>query len=149
MNVDAKERDRRRALLKAHLEAEGMGNLTAVLATFATKTEMIYNRQVFANHEAIREAHAYMGFSGEGAIMDMSAAVDRESFTDDEIVVEGRMLGIHRGEFQGFPGTGRRVELPFVTFYRFDAGGKLESERVVMNLGPLGASPTWKPNTST
>ena len=56
MNVDAKERDRRRALLKAHLEAEGMGNLTAVLATFATKTEMIYNRQVFVNHEAIREA---------------------------------------------------------------------------------------------
>ena len=149
MTVDGKERERRRALLRAHLEAEGMGNLTAVLATFASKTEMTYNRRVFTDHDAIRQAHAYMGFSGEGAIMDLSAAVDRESFTDDEIVIEGRMLGVHRGEFEGFPGTGRRVELPFVTFYRFDADGKLDSERVVMNLGPLGAAPMWKPKTST
>jgi hypothetical protein len=29
------------------------------------------------------------------------------------------------------------VELPFVAFYRFDDNGKLTSERVVMNLGPL------------
>jgi hypothetical protein len=27
--------------------------------------------------------------------------------------------------------------MPFVAFYRFDDDGKLTSERVVMNLGPL------------
>ena len=32
-------------------------------------------------------------------------------------------------EFLGFPPTGRDVELPFVAFYRFDANGKLTSER--------------------
>jgi hypothetical protein len=71
--------------------------------------------------------------------------VERESFTDDEIVIEGKMVGIHRREFQGFQGTSRRLELPFVGFYRFDAGGKLVSERVVMNLGTLGATPKWRP----
>jgi len=35
--------------------------------------------------------------------------------------------------------TNRDVELPFVAFYRFDEKGRLTSERVVMNLGPLRA----------
>ncbi len=54
------------------------------------------------------------------------------------MIVEGRMLGRHTGEFQGFAPTGCEVELPFVAFYRFDADGLLASERVVMNLGVLG-----------
>jgi hypothetical protein len=49
----------------------------------------------------------------------------------------GRVCGKHRSEFLGFPPTERDVELPFVAFYCFDANGKLTSERVVMNLGPL------------
>jgi hypothetical protein len=145
MTVDGKERDRRRALLRAHLEAEGEGNLKKILATFATDTEMIYNQQVFTDHDHIRQAHAYLGFSREGAMVELGVVVERESFTDDEIVIEGKMVGIHRGEFQGFPGTNRRHELQFVSFYRFDTEGKLASERVVMNVGPLGASPTWQP----
>jgi len=48
-----------------------------------------------------------------------------------------RLLGAHGSEFLGFQPTGRAVELPFVAFYRFDDDGKLSSERVVMNLGPL------------
>ncbi len=64
-------------------------------------------------------------------------------FTADEIVIEGRLCGKHVGEFQGFPPTEREVELPFVAFYRFDVAGKLTSERVVMNLGPLAHGPTW------
>jgi hypothetical protein len=28
---------------------------------------------------------------------------------------------------------------------RFDRDDKLVSERVVMNLGPMGATPTWQP----
>jgi hypothetical protein len=63
--------------------------------------------------------------------------IDAEHFTDDEIVVEGRLTGKHSSEFLGFPPTDREIELPFVAFYRFDAQGKLTSERVVMNLGPL------------
>lgn len=145
MTVDGTERDRRRALLRAHLEAELEGNLNKVLATFGPETEMVYNRQVFETHDHIRQAHAYMGFSREGAISEMNAVVDRETFTDDEIVIEGRMFGVHRTEFQGFPGTGRPIELPFVAFYRFDSADKLVSERVVMNLGSLGAIPTWQP----
>src|SRR5262249_38791907 len=72
-----------------------------------------------------------------GAFGGLRAIIDREHFTDEETVVEGRLLGAHGGEFLGFQPTGRDVELPFVAFYRFDDDGKLSSERVVMNLGPL------------
>lgn len=39
MTVDARERDRRRALLKAHLEAEFEGDTRKVMATFAPGPE--------------------------------------------------------------------------------------------------------------
>ncbi len=47
------------------------------------------------------------------------------------------MCGKHSNEFFGYAPTERDVELPFVAFYRFDNNGKLTSERVIMNLGPL------------
>jgi predicted ester cyclase len=67
--------------------------------------------------------------------------VARRARDQDFAAVEGRLRGKHVGEFQGFPPTGRDVELPFVAFYRFDDAGKLVSERVVMNLGPLAQQP--------
>ena len=88
----------------------------------------------------IRWAHGYIGMSAApGAFSGLRAVVDQEHFTDAETVVEGRVCGTHSAEFLGFAPTGRNVELPFVAFYRFDADGKLASERVVMDLGSLRA----------
>jgi hypothetical protein len=92
----------------------------------------------FDNGAAIRAAHEHIGFSrAPGAFADARNVVDRESFTDLDIVVEGRLCGTHVRAFMGFAPSGRKVELPFVAFYRFDPDGTLSSERVVMNLGPL------------
>jgi hypothetical protein len=102
---------------------------------------MLYNRQPFPSDETIRWAHGYAGMSAApGAFDGLRNIVDQEHFTDTETVIEGRLCGTHIGEFLGFPPTQRVVELPFVAFYCFDAGGKLVSERVVMDLGALGAS---------
>jgi SnoaL-like polyketide cyclase len=74
-------------------------------------------------------------FAGTGEMI-----YNRASFpSDDAIRGEGRLCGKHVGEFLGFAPTNRDVELPYVTFYRFDDAGKLASERVVMNLAPLRA----------
>jgi hypothetical protein len=146
MPVDERERARRRALIKVHFAAENACDLERILATFSPQAEMLYNRQSFSEPEAIGLAHGYIGFSAAaGAFAGLRNEIDAEHFTDDEIVIEGRLCGTHAGEFQGFAPTGRAVELPFVAFYRFDAAGKLVSERVVMNLGPLGATPGWQP----
>ena len=146
MPIDERERTRRRGLIKAHYAAENAHDLERIMATFSPGGEMIYNRQSFPEPEAIRLAHGYIGFSAAaGAFSGIHNVIDGEHFTDDEIVIEGRLCGTHSGEFQGFAPSGREVELPFVAFYRFDAAGKLTSERVVMNLGPLGATPPLRP----
>jgi hypothetical protein len=141
MPIDETERQRRRALLRAHYAAENQHDLDGIMRTFSSAGVMLYNHQEFPDGDRIAQAHRYMGFVPGGAFRDLQTVADHEHFTDDEIVVEGRLTGMHVGEFQGFPPTNRDVELPFVAFYRFDGNGKLTSERVVMNLGSLGVSP--------
>lgn len=138
--IDPNEQDRRRALLAAHYDAENAYDLDRIMATFADGAEMIYNGQHFTVADHIRWAHGYIGMSAglPGGLTSIRAVRDHEHFTDDEVIVEGRLFGTHTGEFQGFAPTGRDVVLPFTTFYRFDANGLLASERVVMNLGMLG-----------
>jgi acyl-CoA-binding protein len=136
--LDDRERERRRALVRAHYAAENDHDLERIMGTFSEDAVMLYNRQSFPSGEAIRLAHAYFGMSAApGAFGGFLSIVDQEHFTDTETVIEGRVCGRHNNEFLGFPPTQRDVELPFVAFYRFDANGKLISERVVMNLGPL------------
>jgi SnoaL-like protein len=138
MPIDDRERERRRALVREHYAAENDHDLERIMATFSKDGLMIYNRQTFPGDETIRLAHGYMGMSAApGAFAGLRAVIDEEHFTDAETVIEGRVCGKHTSEFLGFAPTQRDVELPFVAFYRFDADGKLTSERVVMNLGPL------------
>jgi ketosteroid isomerase-like protein len=136
--VDDVERKRRHDLLAAHLGAENRGDIAGIMQTFSVDAVMNYNAAPFPNPEAIKAAHMYMGFSqAEGAFKDARNLVDRESFTDTDIIVEGRLCGVHQGEFLGFKPSGKAVELPFVAIYTFHENGKLTSERVVMNLGLL------------
>jgi hypothetical protein len=136
--IDQTEKNRRRELLAIHLGAENRGDISGIMATFAADAVMHYNGTAFPNAQAIGAAHMYLGFSDvQGAFLAPKNVVDRESFTDTDIVVEGRLCGVHQGEFLGFAATGKAVELPFVAIYQFDADGKLSRERVVMNLGPL------------
>ncbi len=141
MPITDSEKTRRRALLKTHYVVENDHDIKGIMATFAPDGEMLYNRLQFADPKSIRDAHLHLGFSGtDGAFKDIHHYIDVEHFTEDEIIVEGRLCGKHVGEFQGFEATGRNVELPFVAFYHFDKTDKLISERVVMNLGVLVAS---------
>jgi len=138
MPIDNEERERRRTLLRAHLAAENDHDLDRIMRTFSDGTEMLYNGRSFTDRQSIRWAHGYFGWSSvQGAFAGSRGVTDQEHFTDDEIVIESRLFGKHVGEFLGFPATGRDVELRAVVFYRFDKDGKLTSERVVMNLGPL------------
>ncbi len=138
MPIDERERARRHALVRAHYAAENDHDLERIMKTFSADGVMLYNRQEFPSDETIRWAHGYIGMSAApGAFSGLVVTIDAEHFTDEETVIEGRVRGRHSSEFLGFPATDRDIELPFVAFYRFDARGKLTSERVVMNLGPL------------
>lgn len=138
MPIDTTERERRRALLEEHYAAENDHDLDRIMDTFADDAVMHYNHLPLEDDEAIRGAHILIGKSASpGAFSGVRAIIDEEHYTDEEIVVEGRVCGKHSNDFLGFAPTERDVELPFVAFYRFDNNDKLTSERIVMNLGPL------------
>lgn len=138
MPIDAREQERRRALIKEHYAAENDHDLDRIMDTFADDGVMNYNHMSFEDDEGIRGAHILIGMSAApGAFSGVRAIIDEEHYTDEETVVEGRMIGKHSNEFFGYVPTEGDVELPFVAFYRFDDHGKLTSERIVMNLGPL------------
>lgn len=140
MPIDERERERRRNLVRAHYKYENAHDLEGIMKTFSSDAVMHYNRREFPSDETIRWAHGYIGMTAEpGAFKGLVTTIDAEHFTDTETVIEGRLCGTHDNEFLGFAPTGQEVELPFVAFYRFDESGKLTSERVVMNLGPLNA----------
>ena len=138
MTITESEKARRKELLKSHYDVENDHDMNGIMETFSPDGEMLYNRIPFTKPQSIRYAHGMIGFSGTGgAIEDLQNYIDAEHFTEEEIIVEGRLCGKHVGEFQGIKATGRNVELPFIAFYQFDKTDKLISERVVMNLGAL------------
>ena len=73
--------------------------------------------------------------------------------TPEELIAEGDRVverwtgrGTHRGEFQGIPPTGRRVEVPGVVFYRIADGkivefrGSFDMLRMLQQLGAIPES---------
>ena len=76
------------------------------------------------------------------------AAMWRESFPDwhssfEELIAEGEKVaerwtgrGTHRGELQGIPPTGKRVEVPGSVFYRI-VGGKIVEFRGQLDMMSL------------
>jgi SnoaL-like polyketide cyclase len=137
MPIDEAERKRRRELLAAHMQPENGHDVDGVMETFSEGADVVYNGIPFPTPDAIRQIHVALGFDAQGALEGLRVNPEREHFTDDEIVIEGHLSGRHVGPFFGFEPTGRDVRIPYFTFYRFDAAGKLASERVVLNLGAL------------
>ena len=138
MTVTESERAHRQALLEQHYAVENEGDIPGIMATFAPDGVMEYNGVPFPSPDTIEAAHLYLGFTDAAGAFDKPFNhIDRVSFTDTDVVVEGRLAGTHVAEFLGFAPTGRPVVLPFTAFYEFDDAGLLASERVVMNLGPL------------
>jgi hypothetical protein len=142
MVINESERQRRKALVYAHMAGENRHDMDAVMETFAGATEMIFNGLSVRDHKMIHHLHTRFAFSPDrSAITGTRLVADREHFTDGEVVIEGRLCGRHVADWGAYPATGRDVELPYVAFYRFDDDGKLSSERVVMDFGPLLKQP--------
>lgn len=80
-------------------------------------------------------------FGGEGAphASPLGKAPQGTKRNDFEIIIKGRLRGKHVGNLSGVaPPTNAEISMPFFTVYRFDANDKIDYERVVMNLSPLG-----------
>jgi hypothetical protein len=136
-----RERLRWRRLLDVHMGSENAHDLPGVMATFSDQGEMIFNRLPFLDAPSIAAGHVLFGMSqGPGALVDTQVIPEREYYTDDSVIVEGRVVAKHVGDVLGFVGTGALVDMPYTAIYRFDRDDKLVSERIVMNWQALAGS---------
>lgn len=70
------------------------------------------------------------------ALPDARYAVDDLVAEGDRVVVRWRLIGTHRGAFQGIAPSGRRIVLEGIAIYRVE-GGKLMERWVVSDLHGL------------
>jgi predicted ester cyclase len=50
-------------------------------------------------------------------IFDARSEPERTYVADGTAAVEGRFIGVHKGEFAGVPATGQEVDVPLAVFY--------------------------------
>jgi hypothetical protein len=120
---------------------ENLHDLPGITSSFGPEATMVINELPFHSAQSISEVHALLGMSsGAGGLSGTQVLIDREYFTQDELLIHGRVLGTHVGQILRFPPTFQQVEMHYAAIYRFDAAGKLVSERIVMNWGPLAGA---------
>ena len=51
---------------------------------------------------------------------------ERTYVSDGLAAVEGRFIGVHKGEFAGVPATGKEVDVPLAVFYTVEERGITE-----------------------
>ena len=80
--------------------------------------------QYISDPELIKHALA-----NEAAFPKYEIIADEMIAEGDRVCILGRMRGVHMGDLQGIPPTGKQVENPLVVIYRL-ADGKIAESRV-------------------
>ena len=97
-----------------------------------------------------KAAHRGLGESFKAAFPDAGMRVSHavESATGDEVFLEGRFVGTHKGDLVSpdgtLPATGNSIDFPFADYFKV-AGGKVVEHRTYWDqatmMGQLGAAP--------
>lgn len=58
----------------------------------------------------------------DGAFPKYELFVDEMIAEEDKVLVRARLIGVHKGEFDGIPPTGRTIKLPFAIRYTIKDG---------------------------
>ena len=124
-------RQRREAIVRQHAEAENRHDVEATIATFH------HPRYEFNGHpsdggEAVREL--LQGFMH--GFPDFHIEPTRLRHLDDGVLVEGLITGTHDGEWASMRPTGRRIEVPVVGIFEFDAD-RLLCEKVHLDMAKV------------
>jgi steroid delta-isomerase-like uncharacterized protein len=116
------------ALVEQHIRLENEHDLEAVLSTFGATAR--YDDEAWGDHyrgpNGVRQFYEQL----MQALPDLEIDVQRRHVTDDAILVEVIIRGTHLGGWRGLPPTGRRVEVPLLGIYTFDAADRLAGEKI-------------------
>jgi steroid delta-isomerase-like uncharacterized protein len=119
-------------VIRAHLDAENVGDVPATLATFARPSYEVMPLGTFADAEAVEGflAGFFTGFP------DFHQAIVLAHHAESAVIVEMRNTGTHQGEFAGLAPTGRHIDVRSCNVFVFDGAG-LIGERIYFDLATL------------
>jgi steroid delta-isomerase-like uncharacterized protein len=115
-------------LVEEHIRLENLHDLDGVMHTFGSAPR--YDNEPMAEHHVGQAAvHAFYSELFQ-ALPDLAIAVEQRYVTEEGILVEVRIRGMHLGPWRGLPGTGRRLDYPLCGIYTFDETDRLAGERI-------------------
>ncbi len=123
--------------LEEHIRAENLHDVNAIMETFAEDGLLVFNGAALRDHDRIRMLHEQLGFGDQGGFSDLRVEERQRYVSEDAIILEQIVSGRHTGEWQGVAATGRQIEVPVCTVYKFDKAGRLSSENVYFDTGSL------------
>jgi len=91
-----------------------------------------------------REDVIQLNFALIAAFPDCSFSLEKMVAEGDIVVAMGRMLGTHKGSYQGTPATGKKVDVGYMVMYRIARGKFIEAWAYMDTFGlmqQLGAIP--------
>jgi steroid delta-isomerase-like uncharacterized protein len=119
-------RDRREAVVRAHMESENRLDFETTLTTFAhPRYELVATGEVYDGVEAVRAYYA----ASRTAFPDQRNRVLAIHHGDDAVLVEFELMGTHRGLLRGVPPTGRAFTCRMLAVFEF-ADDRITCERV-------------------
>src|SRR3954452_23639783 len=126
-------RERREAIVLAHMESENRHEFDVTLDTFEhPRYELIGTGEV---HDGPEEVAKYFEDTRR-AFPDQRNELLALHHSDEAVLVEAVIRGTHRGPLRSLPPTGRSFELPILAMFVFDED-KLVCERVYFDQLPV------------
>jgi steroid delta-isomerase-like uncharacterized protein len=126
-------REKREALVRAHMELENEHEYDATIDTFEhPRYELIGTGDIFDGRS---EVERYFDET-RTAFPDQRNELIALRHSDDAVVVEAMLFGTHLGPFRGLPPTGRSFEMRFCALFVFEGEG-LVCERVYFDAGTI------------
>jgi steroid delta-isomerase-like uncharacterized protein len=134
--VDTGLRERRSAVVLAHMEAENRHDPDAILATFAGEPRydvpMLENGADVVGPDAVREM--WEGLLEGFPELHLEAGPFHHA--DDGVFVEVRMTGLNTGDWQGTPATGLPVDVRMGCWFEFE-DDRLVCEHLYLDLATI------------
>lgn len=120
-------KERMRAVISEHVEAENDNDPARVLATYSQESPVFEdipsgNRYVGGDDIVGNYRHLWDGFPG------LKRDVTRWTFGDDSVVIELTLSGKHEGAYRSIPPTGKGASLRVIAHFQFDSEGRIQQE---------------------
>jgi steroid delta-isomerase-like uncharacterized protein len=115
--AEASVRERREAIVRAHMDSENDHDFDATLATFLhPRYEIVATGEVFDGEHAVRRYYA----ETRAAFPDQRNELIALHHTDEGVVVEFDLLGTHLGSLRSLAPTGRAFRCRMIALFLFD-----------------------------